>query len=412
MLLTKISVNDLLFLMFCLCLALFSINYVVLPPFRLLDIFFLVLFFFFIFLNPKANKTLLVVLLSAIIFFSISTMIGTFKNDSIEYLKLGFIYKYVFIFAVPWVVVSIVKTKKQIKIINWLLLVNFIFLSSWTYIYLSLLASGAINGNFRPSFPLSGDYMYSDAHLYSAYLGFFVVAYLFYLRRFFNHNLVVSFAIAINGIVGMILTGSRTGVFLFGLTILIYGLYNFVKLFCLKNNILNRKKTIIKLVPSLFLILFSIVFFLLYIDSFFSDYERLMQRAFSFDLAVDQSSLLRVQKLMIGIGDASYSGLLLGVGLHSSFVWYDGIFSILIAHGGLLFVLSIFIFYLLIVRKAAIVSTNKKDFLLFLLLVILYFVANLITEYILVSRNAFPVLVMLSVIYVSIVSNKLHFSYQ
>lgn len=400
--LIKINLNNSCFFLICFGLVVFSINYEIVLSFRLLDIVFLALFVLFLFLNPKINKIQLAVFSLIVIFYLISNLVSSFGNHFFDFSRLGFIYKYLFIFTVPWAVVFVIKTKKQIKVVNWLLLISFIFLSSWTYVYLSLLSSGKISGSFRPSFPLSSDYMYSDAHLYSSYLGFFAVVYLFYFRNFFNHSMIVAFAIFLNGLVGLVLTGSRTGLILVGLSILIYSLYFILKIFSSKQVLVIRKKVFFYFVLFLFSIFSLIIVFMPSIDLFFHDYERLIERAFNLDLANDQSSQGRIYKLMIGIEDAEYAGLLLGLGIYSSLTWYDGLFSILLAHGGLLFIFSIFLFYYFIVKKAAINSTNQKEFLLFLLLVILYLIANLITEYVFVTRNAFPVLVLLSILYTSI----------
>jgi len=392
--------------MLCLCLVVFPINYKIIASFRLLDICVVILFIFFLMTNPKVNRTLLLPLFFAIFFFSLSNMIGTLKNASIELVKLGFIYKYLFIFIIPWMVVSIVKTKEQIKVVNWLLLINFILLSSWTYIYQFLLVSGYIRGNFRPSFPFSNDYMYSDAHLYSSYLAFFLIVYIFYLRRFFNHKIIISVLIVINGTIGLLLTGSRTGVVLVVLSFFLYCIYSFSNLFSIKKRLKIKRNSIIYSVIFSFVIIILLIFIVPYIDEFILKNKILIERAFEFNLTDDQSSLGRIQKLMIGIEDAQYSGFLLGVGLHSSLIWYDGLFAILIAHGGILFILSIFIFYYIIIKKAYLKSLNQKDFLLFLMMIVLYLASNLITEYVFVSRNAFPILVELSILYASILNNK------
>lgn len=405
--LIKISINRLLFIMLCLCLVVFPINYTLVLFFRVLDLFFIILFFSFIVTNPKIDKNLLTVFLLAIVLFSISNIIKVLENKSLELIRLGFVYKYLFIFIVPWIVVSIVKTNKQIYIINLLLLVAYIFLSSWPYIYLSLLSSGFISGSLRPSFPLSNNYTYSDAHLYSSYLGYFFVVYVFYFRKYFRHNIVLSCLIIINGFIGLILTGSRTGLVLVGLASLFYVIYSIVELFFIKNKLSIRKNKAIYVMLSLLVFLFLLILLKPYINLFLNNYENLIIRAFNFKLAEDQSSLGRIRKLMIAINDAEYSGLLLGSGFCSSLVWYDGIFSILMAYGGLLFIVSIFIFYYLIVVKVILNSINQKDALFFLLFVILYLVSNIVSEYIFVSRNAFPILVMLSILYINILNKKI-----
>ncbi|MDA9921251.1 hypothetical protein N9D96_04200 [Gammaproteobacteria bacterium] len=341
--------------------------------------------------------------------FFVSNMIGIIMYGTPDLTRLVFLYKYLFIFVLPWVFVAVVRTDEQIKIINKLILINFILLSSWTYIYLILLNNGSISGSLRPSFPFSNDYSVTDAHLYSSYLGFFLVTYIFYLRNFFSHNLITSFLFGLNGLVALVLTGSRTGLVLIILGILFYLLYSFFRLFFKKNNFLVQKNRITYLfifflTASLLTVLMipNIITFIL--NS--TDVINLYSRAFNFRLATDISSLDRIEKLGVGFQDAENAGLFLGLGLRSSFTWYDGILALLISHGGLLFILFIYFFYYLIVKKAAINSVSQKDFLLFALLIFLYLIANVITEYIFVTRSAFPVLVMLSTLFVNIFNKR------
>ncbi|MBN2965575.1 hypothetical protein JWV37_12355 [Sulfurospirillum sp. T05] len=406
--LAKINLSSICFSLVCLGLFVFPISYELVPSVRLLDVVLLVLLPLFIFSNPKLDKSqLLIVFVVAAIFF-LSSFFSLLSGASFEFSRVGFIYKYILIFTVPWILVSIVETKRQVSAVNWLLLIGFIFLSSWTYMYSFLLRSDVIDGSLRPSFPFSSDYMESDAHLYSSYLGFFTVAYLFYLRKYFNHSMIISFLILSNAMAGLLLTGSRTGLLLVGLSILLYSFYFIFKFFNSKKTLITEKKILIYFVLFLLLLFFLTTFFMPFVDTFLSGNQWLIQRALNFDLVNDQSSQGRIYKLMVGISDAEYSGLLLGAGLNSSLVWYDGLFSILLAHGGLLFVFFIFLFYYLIVKKASNGAIRQKDFSLFLLLVVLYLIANIITEYVFVSRNAFPVLVMLSVLYLSISEPRLN----
>lgn len=404
--LIKVNVNSFLFFVLCICAATFSINYEIVSSIRILDIFFVILFILFLLTNPPVNKILLIVFIFIAFIFFTSNMVGILLYGSPELERLVFIYKYFFIFILPWMVVVIVRTNKQIRIINKLLLINFIFLSSWTYIYLALLSSGTIIGSFRPSFPLSSDYKVSDAHLYSSYLGFFLITYILYLRNYFNHNFVISMLIIVNGLVGLILTGSRTGLVMLILGIFLFGLYGFISAILKKKNFLLHKKTIKYSVLFFILISSAIILMMPYISTFFVNYSDLIERAFNLELATDMSSQARIQQFFIGLKDSENAGLFLGLGLLSSLTWYDGIISLLIAHGGLLFIFFIYIFYYLIIKKAAINATNQKDFLLFLLLAIVYLAANIVTEYIFITRNAFPILVMLSILFVNIFNKR------
>ena len=169
----KVNINSLLFLLFSLAITLFAINHKTILFLRPQDILFILVAIIFLVSNPKINKNLFMIFLLIVFIFIISNIHGLIQGSFFDLLKLSFLYKYILIFMLPWIVVSIVKTNKQIMTINWLLLINFILLSSWTYIYFYLLKNGIIIGDIRPSFPFSLDYNFSDAHLYSSYLGFF-----------------------------------------------------------------------------------------------------------------------------------------------------------------------------------------------------------------------------------------------
>ena len=95
-----------------------------------------------------------------------------------------------------------------------------------------------------------------------------------------------------------------------------------------------------------------------------------------------------------------FSGWLFGNGLNADMLWYDGIFSMLLAHGGLIFILFIFIFYYFLIKKKTLSNLNE-NFLKFKYLFFLYLLSNVITEYVFVSRNSFPVLIMLSILYLN-----------
>lgn len=396
----KVNINSLLFLLFSLAITLFAINHKTILFLRPQDILFILVAIIFLVSNPKINKNLFMIFLLIVFIFIISNIHGLIQGSFFDLLQLSFLYKYILIFMLPWIVVSIVKTNKQIMTINWLLLINFILLSSWTYIYFYLLKNGIIIGDIRPSFPFSLDYNFSDAHLYSSYLGFFLIAYIFYLRKSLNINPFFSYIIILNGFIGIFLTGSRTGIVSLSIVLLFYYSYIILKVLTTRNKFSIKKVVVF---VSFLLLIFSLFMLLIpYIEIFLNNFQWQIQRALNFDLANDESSLLRVHMLSIALKDSYYSYFLLGSGFYSSLLFYDGLLAILIAHGGLLFIILFILFYFITIKKLAKNSANKKGFLVFLLLVLVYLISNLITEYIFVSRSAVPVLTLLSILYVDL----------
>lgn len=422
--LIKFNINELVFLGVCLGLIVFSLNHKFFGILRLLDFVLILLFGLFIFLKFKTDKKLIIIFFLIMSIFILSSYQGILKYGQLELQKLVFIYKYLSIFLIPLLIVLVLNSKKKIELINKLILINFIVLSCWAWLYIYIDYRELVGGPIRPSFPTLyfTKTMKSDAHVLSSYLGFFLSAYILYLRNFFNHSLVLSSLISINGLTGLLMTGGRTGILLILITFLAISIYKLKSILKIDHHfkMINFKKIL-----SLLLIL---LFFIVLINSYnFNFYEGLAyftQKNFNFDLfnfvkridylifrslrfdfLSDPSSLSRVIKLKNSFQEVSHLGWVLGNGLKSEHIWYDGIFSMLIAHGGISMVLLCLVFYYLVIKKTYNNISDKKKFGIFLFLVGLYTLSNLITEHIMISRNAFPVLVFLSTLYASIKDN-------
>ena len=196
------------------------------------------------------------------------------------------------------------------------------------------------------------------------------------------------------------MTGSRTGILLISITFLAFSFSEF-------KNYLNlvykfKKIQIKKLFYALSILIFLIELLFMFQYEFINNLNYLIQRTLNFNLLNDLSSLSRLTKLTLSFEEVSHLGWLLGNGLKSKLTWYDGIFSMLMAHGGLLIIILFIIFYFLIMKKIFVNVSNKKNHKIFVFLIGIYLISNLITEHIMISRNAFPVLVFLATMYVSI----------
>ena len=346
--------------------------------------------FLFLLTNPKFDYIVLVVVLLIFCTLLFSSFLGSRISTEINYERFGFIYKYFFLFATPWVVKSIIKTKKQLKIAYLLLLTSFIFMCSWSYFYLLLVYFDMIEGGLRVCYPFSRDYFVSDAHLYSSYIGFFTVAYLIYLRPFFSHRLLLSFCIITNAFIALLLAGSRTGILLVSVSIMLISSYKILVF-------LSRSRHFVRL-RSLFFLTFGTLallvssHYIVQFSSYSSDYDYLIERSLNFDLFTDNSSSIRIKLLNTSLIESEYSLWIFGSGFFSRYKWYDGILSILIAHGGfplvLIFVILVFTFWF----KSLLTFNNFHKVLVFTLLVFIYVIANAITEYVFISRNAFPII--------------------
>lgn len=374
-------INYNLYLLVLLCILLFPINY---PLFfnylRIVDLLILISFFFFIFTNPKINFNLLIIFTTICLIFIISCWIGSFFNV-IELKKLVFPFKYFYIFYIPWLITSVINDEGKEKIVSILLFFSYLVICFWViyYQFFNYL------GSYRVSYPFSLDYTTSDAHTLSSYMGMFFAFYIYYFKDFFNIKKYISNLLIIFFISSILLTGSRTGVILIFLTF-------FFNIF-LKKNKLNY-------VFYAFLFFFVCVFFIF----FFID-SKLVTRATSISFS-DESAFLRFVDLGKALKDSSLSYYFFGLGIFNSKVWFDGLISILISHGGFSLLFGVFLYYYFIVISALKKKKNNiKMKLVFIFSVILYLISNLITESVFILRNAFPVLLMLSIFYLNSIKN-------
>ena len=387
----RINLNDFVFIGIIFCIISFPLNYTLLGFLRLVDLVYIFTFCIFMFLNPKICKRTLLLILLILITILVSTLFGNLiYNRDFDVSRLVFVYKYFLIFTLPWIILTIIKTDKQIKIVLKFLLITFILLCIWSNIFTYLYQNTMI----RSSFP-SSNVRLADSHVFSAYLSFFFGAYIFYLKNFFKHSFLLSLLISGIYFFGILSTGSRTGIVLLGIILFYFIITIFINFLKINLKINFSTKKILNFFIICFALVLSIILISYYAFDFFETKDYLIGRAFDFDSYESRSFVGRIEKFYIAIDEISYSGGILGVGLNSKFIFYDGLFSILIAHGGLLLIILITIFYLRFIKKINLKRFNKT----FLFLVILFIISNLITEYIMVTRYAFPTILILCILY-------------
>lgn len=345
--------------------------------------------------NVKFSKyyiyLLIYLLLSPLVSFFIHAFNNLYLILFIE--KFIFIYKYILIVSVIFLYKFHLENslKFEYKLILTLYSV-FIFLSSWVFIYQYLVLNGYIIGVLRPSFPFSRDYWYSDAHLYSSLLAMFLLSYIFYIGRYLNHNILVFVFTCFFTFLALVFTGSRGGLLIFSLFFLIFLMIKFI--FSKKTNLFFITILILIFILPLFFQFFTLQF------DFDAGINSLLERAFNFNFSDDASSNARIDNLRVALNDFSSGYYVLGIGpLSSSLKWYDGIFSIIISHYGLVgyFLLISFVLYVLVkfyFKSGYFVFT-------FLLIFVSYFIMNAITEYVLVFRNMLPSIGLIMIFYVN-----------
>ena len=129
-----------------------------------------------------------------------------------------------------------------------------------------------------------------------------MIAYIFYLRKSLNINPFFSYIIILNGFIGIFLTGSRTGIVSLSIVLLFYYSYIILKVLTTRNKFSIKKVVVF---VSFLLLIFSLFMLLIpYIEIFLNNFQWQIQRALNFDLANDESSLLRVHMLSIALKDS------------------------------------------------------------------------------------------------------------
>ena len=297
------------------------------------------------------------------------------------------------------IVIDVVNSKKRLIRIVSILYYIFFTLIIWVYIYYILRLEGIINGNPRVSYPFSNYHM-SDAHVYSSYLSFTFVAYHEYIKKTLGHKSIHSYIILILAVGALILTGSKTGLLIISLYFIIICI-RFIK---------NLSKKNLKIITT---ITFVITILLLINTPKDNDndpfnYLYLYNRATTYNVKGDSING-RLQKGIRALNEISPNYLLIGNGpTGASMKWYDGGISILLAHGGVLGLLSLVIYIYNILARSKRRSIIGKSFGLhkvFTLLIFIYLILSVITEHFLITRNLLPVATLLSVIYANIKLN-------
>lgn len=381
----KISSDNISKMMFFLAIAFTPIAYDV-ASIRVNDLFLMFSAFFFFAKKQVFDKSFLLSICFCFSILILSIFIGQIEKGDMTLSGFVFFYKYAAVFLVAGLCKEFFSDDLFLdKVVRSYFFVM-IVLAIWVYCYIFLVTSGKVSGNFRPSFPFSRDYSESDAHLYSSTLAIMYSVYLFFMRNVLNHGNLYFIFVSIITVGAMVLTGSRGGLLIAGMAIIFFSMISFFRV------VIYKKLSFFTLFSAILIIVcgFSIFYFFKEkIDVDFSKLLVLFERAFNFDFVKDESSNLRIEFLQLAINDMMHGFYLFGVGpFASEKVFFDGIISILISHGGLLLLILSFLLLLWVVVRVAKntdIPSSSKAMLLFLIFIYLF--SNIITEYIFVMRN-------------------------
>lgn len=374
------AVRDLPVAVLFLSVALYPINFSLLGL-RLIDILFIIVFLISLpFLSVKKRENLILAIIFWVLLLS-SVFFGSILKNDYSTDRLIFFYKYFFLFGVTLLLFNLRLSKHNIEKLVALMFVSHIFLALWVFIYIYSVNAGLLHGSLRVSFPFSTEYVSSDAHLYSSVLAIGALFFTLTYRRNFNSKVVFGLFLLVS-VSALLLTGSRTGVVIYGSGTFLYAILR------------GGRSLVAGMCTS---VLFIIVLFSapLAIEPSLSEYFVLLERIVSTDVFNDSSFEGRVRKMMVGIEDSAYSLHLLGIGvLHSSLLWYDSLIGVLLSHVGLVGAITLVVLVWRFWRDAGSVSQNLSGSgLVFTIVMFCYVLSNLITEYFLISRSVFPFLV-------------------
>ena len=391
------------YLLFCMSILSVPINIEFFQIIRITDILFIFSVIVYATSNIEIKRSYIIIFSLYFCILLFSSIVSMLHNNSIRYTGVVFYYKYSLIFIIPLIVIKVVNNRKRLKHVVKILYYVFMILVIWVYVYNILLHENIVRGSYRVSFPFS-NLNVSDAHVYSSYLVFTLVAYLEYIRKILNHSEKYSTIIFVFSLLALILTGSKTG-------IVIMFIYSIITI------IITKKTFSISKVRNILLTLVIMIIPLIYILQD-SDYNRTILPLYNRSIAyaipgsvyLDEASIYtRYVYLINALEEITPNLLLIGNGpIGSKQMWYDGGISILLAHGGILglCVLITYIYILFLKSRRMANAVNLFDLRkVFTLLLFIYVLLCIIAEHFLLTRNLLPIATMLSVIYVNIKLN-------
>ena len=383
------------YLTICLSLITLPLNISLLGIVRLPDVF-IIISVIALASSKLKFKIVSVIIFSAFYIVLLFSDLLSSGHDDIRYTGIAFYYKYSLIFILPYILSHIIINRKRLLFLVKILYLVYLFLVIWVYIYYVLRVNGLIDGNPRVSYPFS-DYHMSDAHVYSSYLSFTLVAYFEYFRKVLNHGKIISSIVLVFTVVAIILTGSKTG-------LLILMIYSFVVVIRLRRHL----NTFITYTILISLVVSIMSFIVPHNKLEKKDIETMYIRSVTVNLN-DNSILSRYNYFINAVDEIGGKLLLIGNGpTGAKQKWYDGGISIILAHSGLLGLLLLLSYiYMLFInsKKYSYYRHNYRLHRVFTILLFIYFILSVITEHFLITRNLLPVATILSVIYANIKLN-------
>ncbi|MHC4153364.1 MAG: hypothetical protein ACYST6_00340 [Planctomycetota bacterium] len=192
----------------------------------------------------------------------------------------------------------------------------------------------------------------------------------------------------------MLLTGSRNGVVTVFVTIVFFGLWVLARKVSHVRTFATMRRSTAHLVLAVLLVGAVVMPFSVKYGGENAFVNRLLNRAVYFDLSKDESFLGGVNKFKEAYNLVFDGPVIIGPGLQSSEQsYFDGaMLSMLVSSGigGVCVYAAIIAASFLVLHKRARLNDRQNEFLVLFFVSLNYILANLITEFFLVSRSAIP----------------------
>jgi len=337
------------------------------------------------------------------VLFLLSTLYGVLFTGVVSPRNFAFIYKYGVLFVCVWLLLSSKLDEPRIRFLLRMLFLSFLVVLAYEFVSLyrfRVMHPGRAH-TFRPNFPFTDPFpdLYrgylGDAHLLAAYISTGLLAIIFCRQyRMFRIRLPIYCGLLATGFTGMLLTGSRNGLVSFFVTVILFGLWMLVRKVSHVKAFTTVRRSTVHLALVLLLVGTVVTYLCMKYGGQNAFVNRLLNRAVYFDLGKDQSFLGRVDKLKQACNVVLEGPVIIGPGLQSSErSYFDGaIASVLVSSGvaGVFIFAAIIFASFVVLHKRALLNDRKSELRILFFVSLNYLLANLITEFFLVSRSVIP----------------------
>jgi hypothetical protein len=391
------------FLFSLLLIASYPINYPLFLNLRPADIV-LLLFAVWGILNADIRLRSVSILIGIFfILLLLSTLYGILFIRMVSPQNFAFIYKYSVLFVCVWLLLSSKLDEPRIRFLLKMLFLSFLVVLAYEYISLyrfRVMYAGRAH-TFRPNFPFTDPFpdpyrgYLGDAHLLAAYFSTGLLAIIFCRQyRIFRIRLPFYCGLLAIAFAGMLLTGSRNGVVTFSVTVIFFGLWVLARKVLHVRTFATMRRSTVRLALAILLVGAVVTSLSVKYGAENTFVNRLLNRAVYFDPSKDQSFLGRVNKFSEACNFVIDNAVIIGPGLQSSErSYFDGaIASMLVSSGvgGVCAYVAIIAASFLVLHKKARLNDRQNEFLVLSFVSLNYILANLITEFFLVSRSVIP----------------------